>query len=71
MAQVDDRDMAQVLAALRLDGLALSDEALLAWLENGQGNLVLLHDGKEIAVQALAYASVPPTFGFQRAPQAE
>ncbi|KAB8062827.1 DUF2946 family protein [Janthinobacterium violaceinigrum] len=71
VAQVDDRDMAQVLPALRLDGQALSDDALLAWLENGQGNLVLLHNGKEIAVQPLSYDAVPRTFGFQRAPQAE
>lgn len=71
VAQVDDRDMAQVLPALRLDGLALSDEALLAWLEDAQGNLMLLHNGKEIAVQPLAYASVAQTFGFQQAPQAE
>ena len=71
VAQVDDRDMAHVLPALRVDGQAAGDEALLAWLENGQGNLMLLHDGKEIAVQPLAYASVPQTFGFQRAPQAE
>ncbi|PHV29781.1 hypothetical protein CSQ93_01195 [Janthinobacterium sp. BJB426] len=71
VAQVDDRDMAQVLASLRLDGLALSDEALLAWLEHAQGNLMLLHAGKEIAVQPLAYASVAQTFGFQQAPQAE
>ncbi|PLY42810.1 hypothetical protein CSZ94_09355 [Janthinobacterium sp. ROICE36] len=71
VAQVDDRDMAQVLASLRIDGQVAGDEALLAWLENARGNLVLLHDGKEIAVQPLAYASVPHTFGFQRAPQAE
>ncbi|MDO8035448.1 DUF2946 family protein [Janthinobacterium sp. SUN128] len=71
VAQVDDRDMAQVLPALRLDGQAVGDEALLAWLEDAQGNLMLLHNGKEIAVQPLAYASVPQTFGFQQAPQAE
>ena len=73
VAQVDDRDMAQVLAALRLDGQAASDEALLAWLETGTctGKLTLLHAGKEVAVQALDYASVPQTFGFQRTPQAE
>ncbi|KAB0327051.1 DUF2946 family protein [Janthinobacterium sp. PLB04] len=71
VAQVDDRDMAQVLPALRLDGQAVGDEALLAWLEDAQGNLMLLHNGKEIAVQPLTYASVPQTFGFQQAPQAE
>ncbi|WP_219115318.1 DUF2946 family protein [Janthinobacterium sp. UMAB-56] len=71
VAQVDDRDMAQVLPALRLDGLVLSDEALLAWLEQPQGNLMLVHEGKEIAVQPLAYANVAQRFGFQRAPRAE
>lgn len=71
VAQVDDRDMAQVLAALRIDGLALSDDALLAWLEERRGTLTLLHDGKEIAVQPLRYDAVPQTFDFQRAPQAD
>ncbi|MGK5042982.1 DUF2946 family protein [Janthinobacterium sp. GB1R12] len=71
VAQVDDRDMAQVLPALRLDGQLASDEALLAWLEERRGKLTLLHDGKEIAVQPLRYDAVPTTFGFQRAPQAE
>ena len=71
VAQVDDRDMAQVLDALHVDGQVASDDDLLAWLEKGQGNLMFLHDGKEIAVQPLAYASVPLTFGFQRAPQAD
>jgi hypothetical protein len=70
VAQVDDRDMAHVLASLRVDGQLAGDEALLAWLEKGQGKLMLLHDGKEIAVQPLRYDAVPTTFGFQRAPLA-
>ncbi|MGK5072696.1 DUF2946 family protein [Janthinobacterium sp. ZB1P44] len=71
VAQVDDRDMTQVLASLRVDGQQTSDEALLGWLEHARGNLTLLHDGKEITVQPLRYAAVPTTFGFRRAPQAE
>ncbi|MEG1054159.1 MAG: DUF2946 family protein [Janthinobacterium sp.] len=71
VAQVDDRDMAQVLAALRLDGQQAGDDALLAWLEERRGKLTLVHDGKEIAVQPLRYAAVPQTFGFQPMPQAE
>lgn len=71
VAQVDDRDISQVLDALHVDGQVASDDDLLAWLENGQGNLMLLHDGKEIAVQPLAYASVPLTFGFEQVPQAD
>ncbi|MGK5057633.1 DUF2946 family protein [Janthinobacterium sp. LB2P49] len=70
VAQVDDRDMAHVLASLRVDGQQASDEALLAWLEERRGKLTLLHDGTEIAVQPLRYDAVPQTFGFQSAPQA-
>lgn len=70
VAQVDDRDMAQVLDALHVDGQVASDEALLAWLEERRGKLTLLHDGKEIAVQPLRYDAVPQTFDFQPVPQA-
>ena len=70
VAQVDDRDMAQVLAALRIDGQPAGDDALLAWLEEGRGKLTLAHAGKEIAVQPLAHASVPQTFGFRQTPDA-
>lgn len=70
VAQVDDRDMAQAMAQLRLDGNAPGDEALLAWLDSGAGALALLHGDKAIPVQRLAYAEVPRHFGFQRTPQA-
>ncbi|HVL74370.1 MAG TPA: DUF2946 family protein, partial [Noviherbaspirillum sp.] len=33
IAQVDDRDIAQCLPALCIDGKSVSDEALMAWLE--------------------------------------
>ena len=69
VAQVDDRDMAQAMETLRLDGKTVSDEALLAWLDSGAGALSLLHGGQTIPVQRLAYADVPQHFGFQRRPQ--
>ncbi|OBV40435.1 DUF2946 family protein [Janthinobacterium psychrotolerans] len=69
VAQVDDRDMAQVMALLRLDGQPVGDEALLAWLEHATGKLTLQHGGQAIPVQPLAHEQVPRHFGFQRAPQ--
>ena len=69
VAQVDDRDMAQAMAQLRLDGKEPGDEALLAWLDSGAGALTLLHGGQAIPVQRLAHADVPQHFGFQRIPQ--
>jgi hypothetical protein len=70
VAQVDDRDMAQVLAALRIDGQPAERRALLAWLEEGHGTLTLSHASQDIAVQPLAYAKVAQTFAFQQAPTA-
>ena len=70
VAQVDDRDMAQAMQALRLDGKPVSDEGLLAWLDGGAGDLALQHGGLAIPVQRLAHAEVPRHFGFQRTPQA-
>lgn len=70
VAQVDDRDLATALEALRLDGAPLADEALLAWLAQPSGALVLQLDGKTLPVQPLAYHAVAPHFGFQRLPQA-
>jgi hypothetical protein len=69
VAQVDDRDMAQVMELLRLDGQPLGDEALLAWLEHATGKLTLQYRGQAIPVQPLAHAEVPQHFGFQRLPQ--
>ena len=42
VAQVDDRDVAQLLTALDMDGAPVADEALLAWLEGGAGRLALM-----------------------------
>ncbi len=69
VAQVDDRDMAQVMGLLRLDGRPVGDETLLAWLENPDGVLTLQHGGHTVPVQPLAHEQVSQHFGFQRTPQ--
>ncbi|KKO63593.1 hypothetical protein VM94_03345 [Janthinobacterium sp. KBS0711] len=71
VAQVDDRDISQVLDTLHFDGQVASDDDLLTWLQERRGKLTLLHEGKEIAVQPLRYDDVPQTFGFQQVPQAD
>lgn len=70
VAQVDDRDLAGALDALRLDGQPVADDALLAWLAQPSGALVLQLAGKTLPVQPLAYHAVAAHFGFQRLPQA-
>ncbi|SHH52543.1 DUF2946 family protein [Massilia sp. CF038] len=69
VAQLDDRDMAQLLPAMHIDGVPVSDEALLAWLTDGAGTLSLRYRDAAVMVQPLASASVPAHFGFVRLPQ--
>ncbi|ALK99025.1 hypothetical protein AB595_26130 [Massilia sp. WF1] len=68
LAQVDDRDVAQLLQAMELDGKPVGDDALLAWLEGGPGRLALRWQGREIAVERLAADEAPQRFGFVQAP---
>jgi hypothetical protein len=68
IAQVDDRDMAPLLAGLELDGKPVSDEALMAWLERGEGALVLDWRVQRIPVERIVHQDVAQRFGFTRTP---
>ena len=70
VAQVDERDVAQLMAALELDGGAVADDALLAWLEGAPGSLALRWQGRAVPVERIARAAVAARFGFQRLPAA-
>jgi hypothetical protein len=68
IAQVDDRDAAQLLQAFERDGHSASDEDVMAWLEGGAGELALRWRERRIVVGRLAADEVPATFGFVRRP---
>jgi len=68
LAQLDDRDFAQVLPLLELDGTPVSDEALLDWLEHADGALVLRTAGRAVPVSPIARADVEQ-LGFRRMPE--
>lgn len=68
VAQLDDRDMAQLMTAFALDGAAASDEALLAWIDGAPGALTLAYRGARVAVARIKQAEVPAHFGFVRLP---
>jgi hypothetical protein len=77
VAQLDDRDMAQVVDRLEIDGRPIADEALLGWLagENGQdGELKLRHRDRTIPVQRIVgegiAEGIAARFGFCRRPAA-
>ena len=68
VAQVDDRDAAQLLQAFELDGRPAAIEDVMAWLEGGAGELALRWQDRGIALGRLAADDVPGRFGFVRRP---
>ncbi|QJE00436.1 DUF2946 family protein [Massilia forsythiae] len=68
IAQVDDRDAAQLLQALELDGKPASDDAVLAWLGGGPGALALRWQERRIPVEHIGADEAPARFGFVRRP---
>ena len=70
VAQVDDRDIGDYLAHLRIDGEPVEDEKLLAWLENAKdaGRLTLDTPSRRVPVQKIATADIPTHFGFKAIP---
>jgi hypothetical protein len=77
IAQVDDRDVAQLFEGLELDGKPAGDEALLAWLDGARGSastggtLTLRWRGATIPVERIARDELPGRFGFVRTPAAD
>jgi hypothetical protein len=70
VAQVDDRDVAQLMNFLELDGALAGDEALMAWLEGAPGTLALRFQDRLVTVERIARGEVAARFGFQRLPAA-
>jgi len=70
VAQLDDRDVAQVFEALELDGQPAGDEALMRWLEGGDGELVLRWRGQAVPAERIRGEDLPQRFGFVPAPAA-
>lgn len=72
-AAVDDRDLAQCLADLRIDGQPVSDDQLMAWLSQPSAREVLmLHQAsRPVPVRHLADHAMAAHFGFVRTPQPE
>jgi hypothetical protein len=78
VAQVDDRDVAQLMAAFEIDGQPASDEALMAWLGDGDDGddgdcgagaaLTLRYRDRQVAVAHIASAQLAAQFGFVRTP---
>jgi len=78
VAQVDDRDMAECLGMMRLDGEAVVDEQLLAWLEQPENEahaaekpgpkLTLNMASRHVPVQRIKQADLSAHFHFNPNP---
>ncbi|TFW25486.1 DUF2946 family protein [Massilia arenosa] len=70
VAQVDDRDTAQLLGQMELAGVACTDEALLAWMQEPRGHLVLRLGDAALPVKSIVRDALPAHFGYVREPAA-
>ena len=68
VAQVDDRDVVQLLESMRIGGKDAGDDALMAWLEGGAGTMTMRHAGGEVPVQRIDSGAVAHRFQFVRLP---
>jgi len=73
LAQIDDRDVAQLLQMMTLDGRPVADDALMGWLEGrleagGAGQLALRWQSHELAVKRLAAQEAAQRFGYVQRP---
>jgi hypothetical protein len=68
VAQLDDRDVAQLFEALELDGQPAGDDALMRWLDSGTGSLTLRWQGQAVPVERIGGEDVAQRFGFVRTP---
>ncbi|MFJ2989256.1 DUF2946 family protein [Collimonas sp. NPDC087041] len=71
VAAIDDRDLAQALADLRMDGEVLNDETLLDWMANPSDQKILTWQFAETAltVSRIASDNIAAHFGFVPKPR--
>ncbi|NNG25203.1 DUF2946 family protein [Telluria aromaticivorans] len=70
VAQLDDRDVEQVLGRMELEGRPASIEAIMAWLEDDTEELVLAVGEQRVRVERLAAEALPRRFGYVQLPGA-
>jgi len=68
VAQLDDRDVEQVLGRMELDGRPASVEAIMAWLEDDSSELALVTKDGRVKVECLAAEALPRRFGYVQTP---
>jgi hypothetical protein len=68
VAQLDDRDVGQWLAAMEVDGAPASDDAVMRWVGGWSGELAVRYRGQKVPVERITSAELAQRFGFVRRP---
>ncbi len=69
IATLDDRDLTACLDNLRINGHAIDDDQLLAWLSASTHDMLMFHHAsREIPVQRIPDDDVEKHFGFVQTP---
>lgn len=68
VAQVDDRDGAQLMAGLEINAAPAADDAIMRWLEGNDNRLALRYHGALTPLARVNRVDVPATFHFTRLP---
>jgi hypothetical protein len=71
VALVDDRDMAQCITQLRMNGQICGDEELLKWLTNPADNdqLAILYQEQSVPISRIQSDRLASNFGYVTMPQ--
>ena len=68
VAQVDDRDVVQLMGLLEMQCAPITDEALTQWLDGNGPALTLRYKDGAVQVERIAREAVATYFGFVRLP---
>jgi hypothetical protein len=68
IAMLDDRDLAQCLPLLKIQGLVINDGQLIEWLASPDDMLCMNISEREIPIRWLRSEDVPSRFGFIKNP---
>lgn len=70
IAMLDDRDLAQCLPLLKIQGQGIDDDQLMRWLDSPDDTLDMTILGREIQVRWLRSEDLATWFGFIKNPEA-
>ncbi len=72
IAQLDDRDVTQCLADVRLNGAGATDEMVIAWMTGHvqTGSLMLHFFDQVLSIKHILSEMLPECFGFVKKPRA-